>query len=159
MEPSDRETSTAQPDLAAVVTDVLGDLAFMVSDDQPANLPAGAVWLRCDASYDGPARGTVCCWCTRDFAIQLAANLLGTEPDEGDAQIVAEDAVREFMNVLCGQLVTTWHGKDDVYDLAIPTVRKCIETPQPPAVEDGTYCRLSVSGEPFYCAYCQQGAP
>ena len=158
MEPSNLETSTAKRDLAAVVTEVLGDLAFMVSDDEPIDLPAGAAWLRCEVSYDGPAQGTVCCWCTRDFAIQLAANLLGTEPDEGDAQIVAEDAVCEFMNVLCGQLVTTWHGKDDVYNLSIPMVRECTETPQPPAVEDGTYCQLSISSEPFYCTYCQRDA-
>ena len=146
-------TSAKQRDLTGVVSAVLGDLAFMVSDDEPAELPLGAVWLQCEISYGGPAGGTLCCWCTRDFAIQLAANLLGTEPDEGDAQVGAEDAVREFMNVLCGQVVTAWYGTEEIFNLSIPTVRECIDIPTPPAGDPGTCCRLSISGEPFHCTW------
>jgi len=146
-------TLPTQRSLAVVVTDVLGDLAFMVSDDEPLPPPPGAVWLECEITYRGPQSGTLRCWCTRDFAVQLAANLLGIEPDEGDASTSAEDAVREFMNVLCGQLVTAWHGTSPVFTLSIPTVQECLIPPAPAGAEPHTFCQLSISGEPFCCAY------
>lgn len=152
MGPTNTETLTNEH-LSRLVGDVLGNLAFMVSDDEPAELPPGAVWLQCSVRYDGPVSGELCCWCTRDFAIQLAANLLGIEPDEGDAQISAEDAFCEFLNVLCGQLVTAWHGSDAVFNLSIPSCRECLETPAPPSGSTGLYSQLSISGEPFYCTY------
>jgi hypothetical protein len=147
---------TLRRDLAAIVTEVLGDLAFMVGDDAPAALPPGAVWLQCEIQYEGPVGGTLCCWCTRDFAIQLAANLLGIEPDEGDAQVGAADAVRELLNVLCGQLVTAWYGQTAIFNLSIPTVRECVEVPAPAPAEAS--CQLSISGEPFYCVHRQRAA-
>ena len=137
-----------------MLTDVLGNLAFMVSDDEPVEQPGEAVWLECKISYHGPVNGGVVCWCTRDFAIQLAANLLGIEPDEGDARAAAEDALCEFINVFVGQLVTTWHGTTDVYSLSIPTVCEHTDAPKPPSPNDAELViRLSISGEPFYCTY------
>ena len=151
MEPTDPEALATKRDLAAVAADVLGDLAFMVSDEGPAEPPPGTIWLRCEITYRGPTAGTLGCWCSRDFAIQLAANLLGIESDESDAQTGAEDAVREFMNVFCGQLVTSWYGTAAVFSLSIPTVQACVETPGPPESDDGHWCRLSISRESFYC--------
>jgi len=145
--------AAAREDLAALVGEVLGNLAFMVSDDEPAYLPPGAVWLRCEVSYRGAVGGTLTCWGTRDFAIQLAANLLGIEPDEGDARASAEDALREFMNVLCGQLVTAWYGSQAVANLSIPVVRADAEPPETPNDPGAAFCQLSISGEPFYCLH------
>lgn len=146
-----KNSSTTRPDLGAVVSDVLADLAFMVCDDEPADLPVGSVWLQSEVQYTGPENGGLVCWCTRDFAIQLCANLLGIDPDQGNAQIGAEDAVREFMNVLCGQLVTSWFGHQAVFNLSIPTVRECIETPSLADVDPVNGCKISIDGEPFYC--------
>jgi hypothetical protein len=157
METTHVESKTTRHSLAAVVTDVLGDLAFMVSDGEPAEMPHGAVWLQCEVSYEGPVHGTLCCWCTRDFAIQLAANLLGIEVDEGDAQAAAEDAVREFMNVLCGQLLTAWYGKQAVFAVTIPVVRECAEPQRYPGGNDESRCQVSISGEPFCCAHSHWG--
>jgi len=149
------EAATKNRELAVVTADVLGDLAFMVNDDEVVQPPVGTIWLRCQISYEGPAKGALCCWCSRDFAIQLTANLLGIEPDESDARSGARDALREFMNILCGQLVTAWYGTDSVFNLSIPTVETCVETPELPG-QPGGYCRLSICGEPFYCTYTEQ---
>ncbi|MGD8453195.1 MAG: chemotaxis protein CheX [Phycisphaerae bacterium] len=153
MNPSNPDLTAPPRDLAAIVGDVLGNMAFMVSDEEPTDFPPGAVWVECTIRYNGPPHGRLSCWCTRDFAIQLAANLLGIEPDEGDALVGAEDAVREFMNVLCGQVVTTWHGSAGVFSLSIPAVRECLDLPETPEGGDRKRCALSISGEPFYCTY------
>lgn len=144
--------TTAGPDLGVVVSDVLGDLAFMVTDPEAMRLTPGAVWLQGEIQYFGPVSGQLQCWCTRDFAVQLAANLLGLEVEEGGAQVAAEDAVREFMNVLCGQLVTAWHGAEAVFDLSIPTVCERLDPPGEPP-EGSCRCQLSIDGEPVYCVH------
>ena len=153
MESSDSSTAREEHDLIDVLTDVLGNLAFMVGDDEPVEDRAESVWLECEISYHGSVNASVTCWCTRDFAIQLAANLLGIEPDESDAQAAAEDSLREFMNVFVGQLVTAWHGTTDVYTLSIPAISQHAGPPSAPAGGDAAPSQLSISGELFYCAY------
>lgn len=155
MDPANPNLTTQQRELSAIVADVLGNLAFMVSDEEPNEYPPGAVWVECTVTYHGPPNGRLSCWCTRDFAIQLAANLLGIEPDESDALAGAEDAVREFMNVLCGQMVSIWHGSTSVFSLSIPTVRECLDLPSACGGPAGQHCQLSISGEPLYCSYEQ----
>lgn len=153
MQPTPQPPETAQPDLTTVVTDVLGDLAFMVTDDEAPELPAGTVWLLGEVRYSGPRAGVLRCWCTRDFATQLAANLLGIEPREGEAQVAAEDSVREFMNVLCGQLVTTWYGTESVFNVSIPQVCERADTPRLAESGADAWCQLSLDGEPLLCTH------
>lgn len=144
------------PDLGTVVLDVLGELAFMVTDDTPPPLPAGTVYLQAEIEYRGPLHGRLRCWCTRGFAQRLAANLLGIEPGQAEAQLAAEDAVREFMNVLCGQLVTLWHGADPVFNLTIPTVCECLAAPAELGAEPRHSALLSIEGEPLLFRYDPQ---
>jgi hypothetical protein len=153
MEPSKTSAAKASPDLATIVGDVLGDLAFLVSDDERPALPLGVVWLECRISYSGPVSGTLRCWCTQGFASQLAANLLGTRPDDDAVHDGVGDALGEFMNVVCGQLVTAWHGLHAVFGLSIPMVSECRETPCFDLEQRDGACALSISGEPFYCRY------
>lgn len=144
---------TAALDLTAVVCNVLEDLAFLVSDEGESRAAARNEWLECAISYEGPVSGTLVCWCTRNFALQLTANLLGADPDDGSVQQQIGDALREFMNVVCGQFVTTVHGSGPVFNLSIPSAREC---PEPPVIDwerETAACSLSVSGEPFYCVY------
>ena len=117
-----------------IFSEVLANLAFMFSEEEPVDVPAGAVWLETTISYQGPCCGHLTLWCTRDFATLLAANLLGIDPDEQDSQADAEDAVKEFMNIVCGQLVTALHGTEDVHNLTIPVIR---ELPEQPDLHNG----------------------
>jgi len=142
------------PDLNTVLADVLANLAFMVSDDEPAAPPPQTVWLEGEIHYQGPQRGRLQCWCTQPFAVQLAANLLGTEPDDRQAQQAGHDAVREFMNVLCGQFVTARYGTRPVFSLTIPTVHNCGGPPDLSDAPPHDACWLSVGGEPFLCRHC-----
>ena len=153
MKPTSQSPATDKPDLVTVVSEVLGDLAFMVTDFEVSEPPAGAVWMQGEVRFYGPTEGIVRCWCTRKFAAQLAANLLGIEPGTGEAQDAAPDAVREFMNVLCGHLVTAWHGTESLFDLSIPNICDGPKAPQSVAAEADSHCWLSLDGEPLLCAY------
>ncbi len=153
MEPIEHNSTTQTPTLEAILSDVLGELAFLVSDDETVELPADTLWLHCTVAYRGPLSGTLECWCTPAFATQLSANLLGLEADDGAVQVRAADAVRELMNVLCGQLITAWHGRDQIFDLTIPDVRECAEVPVPATEERTHWVRLSVGREFIVCRH------
>ena len=91
----------------------------------------------------------------------LAANLLGTDPMDDDAKSKANDAVKEFMNIVCGQFITASHGTEDVFDLTIPQIR---ELPEPPdlAEDDGDrITTLLVEGHPLQLSHepGEDGAP
>lgn len=146
-------TMATEPDLATIVGDVLGDLAFLVTDDEPPQPSTDAVWMECRISYAGPGSGELHCWCPRDFAVQLAANLLGVEPDNPLVQSGIHDALCEFMNVVCGQFVTARHGTSPVFNLSIPTAVECLQMPRFEPDEGKSACALSVGGQPFYCKY------
>lgn len=153
MEPSKNDPTMARPDLTTIVGDVLGDLAFLVSDDEQSEASPGTVWMECHVSYSGPPGGTLCCWCTREFAVQLAANLLGLNPENEAVLSGVDDALREFMNVVCGQFITACHGTDRIFNLSIPTASQCAQAPRFDFDGSETACALTVSGEPFYCKY------
>jgi len=142
-----------RPDLSSLVADVLANLAFMISDDPPERPLEPQNWLYGEIHYRGPVSGTVGCWCTPQFAVQLAANLLGTDPDSPDASCAAEDALRELLNVVGGHVVTAWYGTSPVFTLSIPTVAR--DAPPPQTSDD--FCRLHIDGQPLW--FCHEALP
>lgn len=141
-------TNTQQRELSTIVSDVLGDLAFMVAESGASELPVGSIWLAGEVRYLGARRGTIRAWCTREFAAKLAANLLGVEPGSTEAQIRSEDSVRELLNIICGQVVTTWHGTSSVFNLTIPVIEELMTHPQRETRAGEQTCEFNVEGEP-----------
>lgn len=129
----DQKTAT----LTTTFSEVLANLAFMFTDQahgfESVGLenvpPPGDVWLETTIGYSGPAAGTLRLQCTRKFSIQLAANLLGADPKDADVEQKAYDAVKEFMNIVCGQFITAAHGTEAVFDLTIPHITVLAEAP------------------------------
>jgi len=109
---------------------VLADLAFMFTDEvgepppQDDADPTGPVLLETTISYHGPTSGTLTLRCPHEFAVLLAANLLGVDPEDEDSSRKARDAVGEFMNIVCGQFITAVHGTEQVFDLTLPQTRE-----------------------------------
>lgn len=151
MQPSTND-SVQGAALADIVSDVLGDLAFLISDDHAPEPEAGTAWLTGQIGYRGPFVGELTCFCTENFARQLVANLLGEEAPEDQPLQQAGDAVRELLNVICGQLVTSRFGEEEVFNLTIPQIAP-IDAPEVPAVEGRDDCILGVNGEPFICRH------
>ncbi len=139
--------------LATIFSEVLANLAFMFTEDEPADPEVGDLWYETVIAYEGPRRGTLRLRCSAAFTVKLAANLLGVEQDEAEAERQAEDSVKEFMNILCGQFVTAVHGTADVYNLTIPQMLPMAEMPDlnlPDTLERAT---LSVDGHRLQLVY------
>jgi len=139
--------------LTTIFSEVLADLAFMFTDEDQPDVSAADNWLETLISYDGPAKGTLRLQCPKDFCVLLAGNLLGIDPRDDDAESKAEDAVKEFMNILCGQFITTTHGSDEVFDLTIPETRELAERPDSPSCDDRWASTLTVEGYTVQLTY------
>jgi chemotaxis protein CheY-P-specific phosphatase CheC len=140
--------------LTTIFSEVLANLAFMFTDDDPAPPTPGEIWFETQISYEGGTeRGTLLFLCNQEFARQLAANLLGIDPDEEDADLKGHDAVKEFMNIVCGQFVTAVHGSEQVFDLTIPAVQELSETPDLESTSCEESCTLSVEGTQIQLRY------
>lgn len=138
-------------DLRMLVADIFGDLAFLIAEDEPgaANGPSG--WLHGNVTYRGPFAGRLECWTTPVFARSLVMNMLGVDATEEPAAGTSEDALRELLNVLCGNLVTRRYGRDSVFDLGMPEVAVVTQTPPKFQSDDPLACLVYVDGEPFHC--------
>ena len=141
------------PVLTTVLSEVLANLAFMFTDDESAEPSPGDVWLETTISYRGPAQGTLKFRCPKDFSHLLAANLLGVDPQNENAESKGEDAAREFMNILCGQLITSLHGAEEVFDLSIPQSNEMSEMPDLSVEEGPESVTMSVEGYRVQLAY------
>ena len=151
----DQKTAT----LATIFSEVLANLAFMFTDEDPAHPPPGDVWFETTIAYSGSVAGTLRLRCSRDFSTRLAANLLGTNPEDPDTEQSASDAVMEFMNIVCGQFVTTAYGTEEVFSLTIPEIAELPETPDLTACEGVETSVVSVDGQFVQLSHLPDGTP
>jgi CheY-specific phosphatase CheX len=102
---------------------VLENMAFIFADPSPADMgpeaPEQALLAR--MTYRGMENGTVCVAAPFGLCREIAVNMLGAGPGELSASEVL-DALRELLNMSCGQFLTERFGEELVFDLSIPEV-------------------------------------
>lgn len=115
--------------LAETLAWTLEEAAFVALQPDPAPEPwSGLVVvgsLPFEVALQGrnptaPLRGHVHLGTSPPFALELAANLLGTEPDTTEAARRAHEAVGELLNMFAGALFERWLGQRVVCDIGIP---------------------------------------
>lgn len=111
-----------QDKLIETVIRVLEDFVFMFSEKHEfGDFPDPEDdFLFSTITFMGPFRGKIEIAVTEPFCISLSANALGVEPFQV-TQTVMEDALKEFANILCGNLTATLFGEEPVFDLSVPT--------------------------------------
>ncbi len=132
--------------LRQVVADVLERFAFSFVDDEEQR-GQDTDWLQSDLAFAGPVQGVVSLALPRELAFELGLSILGVDPGSASAEL-AEDAVKELTNIICGELLYRLHGAKAVFDLGVPSLRpaaddEAVEEAIPPAA---LAVRLSVEG-------------
>lgn len=147
--------------LKAVFSEVLADLAFLFTDEVSADACPDPMWLESTIRYrqaaGAPIGGILTLRCPAGFGRLLAANLLGLDPGDEEADVGAEDAVGEFMNIVCGQLITAMHGTQTAFNLTIPATHVLAGAPDlSDGEEDPAVSRLAVEGYPILLTFTPQ---
>jgi hypothetical protein len=110
----------------------------LVPAEQPCVLPAEALIVCID--FKGPFNGTVELVASEAFGSMLAANMLGCDPAEPEATSRAIDAMKELMNVTCGDLLSkVVAGQTHGFEMGLPQIRK---------IDDRAFWQARLQAEP-----------
>jgi len=109
--------------LYQVTEDVLGKLAFMFSfpDDERELIENDSV-LTASVSFDGLYKGRVVMMISDHILPELAGNMLGIEEDETTTSEQQYDALKELINVICGNLLPEIAGKEAIFKVGLPQI-------------------------------------
>ena len=103
------------------LSEALETMAFMMVMPPEEELPAPEQSIRVDMSFTGPVRGKVELMADLDFTWNLAANVMGLDPDEEEAKLKGTDAFKELVNTVCGVLLPKLASSPkDIFDVSIP---------------------------------------
>lgn len=103
---------------------VLEKQVFMFAEPiDPAGFdPGGGAWLAVTMGFSGEFPGRVLLAAPEAMAPEVAANFLGVDSCSEAAIAEAPDAIKELLNILCGNLLTALAGVEPVFELTTPRV-------------------------------------
>ncbi len=106
-----------------VISRILSESAFIFTDPmEPDDCPDLREWEVQGVSlvFSGYRSGVLTLWAGDDFLRSAAANMLGIDEDSEKAGEKGMDALKEILNIIVGNLLTSVFGSDPVFDLGIP---------------------------------------
>ncbi|MBM4780444.1 MAG: chemotaxis protein CheX [Archangiaceae bacterium] len=117
-------SQTLRPSLLAGVTRaVLGDAAFLFCDDADDAAKLAGRFAEATIAFDAPCPGRVTLRLPWPLAVEAAANLLGCERDDPDADQNALPAAAELLNMISGPALEAWFGASAKWALGVPSTR------------------------------------
>ena len=105
-----------------VVENTLEKLVFMFvsREDERDETEYDAV-VAASVSFTGPFSGSLVLIISTQILPELSANMLGVEEEE-TTQDQRNDALKETINVICGNLLPVIGGKQAVFDVGMPRI-------------------------------------
>jgi CheY-specific phosphatase CheX len=73
-------------------------------------------------TFSGPSTGQLTLRVASEVLPTLMLNMLGEYDGIADREEKSYDALKEVLNMICGNLLTTWHGDQPVFRLSTPTI-------------------------------------
>ena len=108
--------------LRRAAEDTFANLAFMFPAGE-AGEGQGEVsaWRAVALSFTGPLNGKLAMKVSDDLPVPIAANMLGLDDETPTAEQQA-DALRELLNVICGNMLPILAGSEEVFDVGAPAI-------------------------------------
>lgn len=116
---------------------VFEDMAFVFTelDEKPA--PWEEDLVAAELTFTGEHKGKLMLITYSELCLELAANLLGIELDDPEADEKSLDALGELLNVIGGILMEKIFGKNQNHQLGVPSMKKIT---QKELLEQGDNC-------------------
>ncbi len=112
-----------------IFCDVIEKMAFMFGESVPEDElpPAGSEFVRTEMTFSGATEGSIVMAVPAQMCAEVAANVLGVDIDSDLAESRSCDALKELLNVTCGNILTALAGEEPVFDLHPPTLSEINE--------------------------------
>jgi hypothetical protein len=108
--------------LGEVTRSILGDAAFLLCDDVPPGTePMAGRLAEATIRFVAPTSGQLTLRLPWPVALEAAANFLGTERDDPEAEEGALAAVGELLNMISGSALSAWFGANTEWSLGVPS--------------------------------------
>lgn len=78
--------------------------------------------LKAEIAFSGKLNGSLTMMVTEDMCVEIASSMLGLEEDDPAAIEKSQDALKEVLNMTCGNLTTELAGDTEVENLTIPMI-------------------------------------
>ena len=109
--------------MSQVTIDTLEKLAFMFAfPDESEEGRSGDSMVTGSISFTGPFSGTLLVTMSTEVLQELTGNMLGLDDDEETTEDHRSDALKETMNIVCGNLLPAIAGDEVVFDIGVPKV-------------------------------------
>ncbi len=135
--------------LQDVLSQTMEDAAFIFTEPPDEDLEEEDEVVEAMLSFDGTREGVVRLSVPYPLSIELAANLLGLEPEDPDVAEMGESAVGEFLNIFAGPLMESLFGVEDICGLGAPEVR-LISSATARANRQDSFCSVCLLAEDEY---------
>jgi hypothetical protein len=130
MNPS-KQTQTFDDTLWAVGEQTFESLAFMLLMPEEEGAASDEWGNVARVNFTGPFGGCLFVAISPGMLDPLGANMLGIEPGEDPPEgVKLEDALKELLNVVCGNLLPAIAGAEDVFQIASPTMLEAPVLPE-----------------------------
>ncbi|MCH9022166.1 MAG: chemotaxis protein CheX [Planctomycetes bacterium] len=107
--------------LTESVCEALETMAFMIVEPPEEDLPTPTEGVKAKMDFMGPHGGTVELMAGFELIETMAANFMGIEPGDPEAQDKRVDAFKELLNVICGILLPKLASSPgDIFDITVP---------------------------------------
>ena len=138
--------------LIKVCCDVFESLSFMFSEaiDLDEVDSESKSFINVFISYKGDRAGAIILIFSDETAKILPNNILGIDEDEGDLPSEPSmDVLKELLNTICGQFITSMFGEEPVFDLTVPETKIILLDEWQESVDSGNFLALNVDDEPI----------
>lgn len=114
---------TIKDALYRVAEEVMEKLAFMMSFPETEELTdKNFSQVAAGISFSGVFTGVLVVAVSEQMLPQLTGNMLGLDDDEESTPEQQHDALKELINVICGNLMPAISGKQDVFQIEPPQI-------------------------------------
>lgn len=112
--------------IADVFCQVLEKFAFMFGEtcEKEELIIEEDRYLQATINFHGFISGVFGIASPVSLCVDLAANILGIDPDDQMASEDGGDALKELLNVICGQILTRIFGEETIFNLSVPTLQE-----------------------------------
>ena len=110
--------------LEETVSETFEGLAFMFGFPEDNEVPVSENnMVFAQANFEGAFSGRLMMAVSRQTVMELAVNMLGLEDEDSEISLDDQaDALKEAINVICGNFLPAIGGKDVVFDIHPPEI-------------------------------------
>jgi len=109
--------------ISKVVTETIEKLVFMfASPYDPENSTEGDPDIGVSVSFTGPFSGTLGMKVSGELLSEITVNMLGVDDEDEITPEDQNDALKETINILCGNILPVIGGKQAVFNIGAPMI-------------------------------------